>query len=53
MKFWNRGLNGGRKSITFDEIDKSYQIHSSKGIIVHYLEAIQKDILQRSSDEEE
>ena len=44
MKFWLRGENGGRKSFTYDEIDKNYQIHGSKGVIVHYLEASQKDI---------
>ena len=44
MKFWLRGENGGRKSFAYDEIDKNYQIHGSKGVIVHYLEALQKDI---------
>ena len=24
--FWNRGKNGGRKSFTYDEIDKTLQI---------------------------
>ena len=44
IKFWLRGENGGRKSFTYDEIDKNYQIHGSKGVIVHYLESLQKDI---------
>ena len=44
IKFWLRGENGGRKSFTYDEIDKNYQIHGSKGVIVHYLETLQKDI---------
>ena len=52
LKFWDRGVNGGRKSFTYDEIDKNYQIHPAKGVVVHYLEAIQKDIMQRSSNEE-
>lgn len=47
IHYWLRGENGGRKSFTYDEIDKSYQIHSSKGVIVHYLEALQKDISSR------
>lgn len=47
MHYWLRGENGGRKSFTYDEIDKSYQIHSSKGVIVHYLETLQKDISTR------
>jgi recombination protein U len=47
MNFWVRGENGGRKSFTYDEIDKSYQIHSVKGVVVHYLETLQKDISAR------
>jgi recombination protein U len=47
MNFWVRGENGGRKSFTYDEIDKSYQIHSVKGVVVHYLETLQKDITAR------
>ena len=31
ISFWNRGKNGGRKSFTYDEIDKSYRIHASTG----------------------
>ena len=50
MLFWNRGKNGGRKSFTYNEINKDYQIHPSKGVMVHYLEMLQKDILQRSHD---
>ena len=45
--FYERSLNGGRKSFTYDEIDKSYRIHASKGVPVHYLDALQKDIMSR------
>ena len=44
MKFWERGQNGGRKSFSYEEIDKDYRIKSSKGILVHYLETLQKYI---------
>lgn len=44
MKFLERGQNGGRKSFTYEEIDKDYRIKSSKGILVHYLETLQKYI---------
>ncbi len=44
LKFWNRGQEGGRKSFTYDEIDKSYEIHFTNGIYLHYLEEIQQDI---------
>lgn len=47
IRYWLRGENGGRKSFTYDEIDKSYQIHPSKGVPVHYLEMLQKDISTR------
>lgn len=40
---------GGRKSFTYDEIDKSYQIHAGRDILVHYLEAIQKDLTDRDT----
>lgn len=44
IRFWERGINGGRKSFTYDEIDKDLRIQSSKGVVVHYLEALQKYI---------
>lgn len=47
IRFWARGQSGGRKSFTYDEIDKEYQIHPAKGVVVHYLEALQKDISLR------
>lgn len=49
INFWNRGINGGRKSFTYQEIDRDYRIHSSRGIMVHYLEALQKDMFSRES----
>ena len=47
LSFWERAQKGGRKSFTYEEIDKTYRIHMSKGVMLHYLEALQKDILQR------
>lgn len=47
IKFWKRGQEGGRKSFTYNEINKAYQIHAAQGITVHYLEALQTDILNR------
>lgn len=47
--FWKRMQNGGRKSFTYDEVDKSYQIRASRDILVHYLETIQKDLTERDS----
>lgn len=47
MKFWNRAKEGGRKSFTYEEIDKSYRIRSAQGIMIHYIEMIQKDLDSR------
>ncbi len=49
LRFWERGQNGGRKSFTYEEIDKSYQIPLSGGIYLHYLEKIQQDLDARES----
>ena len=48
-KFWKRMEAGGRKSFTYDEIDKTYQIRASRDILVHYLETIQKDLKERDT----
>ena len=47
--FWKRMQDGGRKSFTYDEVDKSYQVRASRDILVHYLETIQKDLTERDS----
>ena len=49
-QFWKRMEEGVRKSFTYDEIDKSYQIHASRDILVHYLETIQKDLDERDNN---
>lgn len=46
-KFWERRENGGRKSFRFEEIDQSYRLHSEKGVLVPYLDGLQKDLLAR------
>jgi recombination protein U len=45
--YWQRMEEGGRKSFTYDEVDKSWQIHSHRDIFVHYLAMIQKDLDRR------
>ncbi len=47
IKFWKRAQNGGRKSFTYEEVNKNFQIHSSQGVMVHYLETLQKDLETR------
>ncbi|MCI8549312.1 MAG: Holliday junction resolvase RecU [Lachnospiraceae bacterium] len=45
--YWTRGKNGGRKSFTYGELDKEFQIPLRHGAYVHYLEMLQKDLNQR------
>lgn len=46
-RFWDRKETGGRKSFTYDEVDKTYRIRSKKDILIHYLEQINLDIQSR------
>lgn len=46
-EFWNRAMNGGRKSFRFDELDNSYQIKVQGGGCIHYLETLNKDLERR------
>ena len=45
--FWKRMEEGGRKSFTYDEVDKGWKIRAHRDMLVHYLEAIQKDLDRR------
>lgn len=45
--FWQRMLDGGRKSFRFDELDPSYEIRPKPGLFVPYLDLIQKDLNDR------
>lgn len=46
-RFWQRMKDGGRKSFTYEEVDKDFRIGSCRDIFVHYLEQIQKDLDRR------
>ena len=39
--------SGGRKSFTYDEVDKEWRIRAHRDMLVHYLEGIQKDLERR------
>lgn len=45
--FWNRALEGGRKSFKFEELNPHYQISTHNGVFVHYLEMINMDLDER------
>ncbi|HIZ78382.1 MAG TPA: Holliday junction resolvase RecU [Candidatus Lachnoclostridium stercorigallinarum] len=49
-RFWNRMEEGGRKSFTYDEVDKAYRIRSHRDMLVHYLEGIQRDLDEREQN---
>ena len=44
MKFWNRAKQGGRKSFRYEELDQNYYIQPKNGILVPYLETLQRDL---------
>ena len=46
-KFYERSINGGRKSFTYEEVDKEFKLRSVPGALVHYLEGVNKDLAKR------
>ena len=47
LVFWERMQNGGRKSFRFDELQRDYFFQKKSGIMVPYLDMIQKDLNDR------
>lgn len=47
LVFWERAQAGGRKSFRMDELDMSYVIPHGQGIMVPYLEALNRDLAER------
>lgn len=45
--FYQRALDGGRKSFRYDELDLDYFIPITNGFCIHYLETLQKDLSSR------
>lgn len=43
-KFVERAAGGGLKHFKYEEIDKTYRIGRKGGVLVHYLEQLQKDL---------
>lgn len=46
--FWERAQGGGRKSFRFDELNPEYVIPKKHGILVPYLDLLQKDLDERA-----
>ena len=49
-RFWVRMEGGGRKSFTYEEVNKEYQVRSYRDYFVHYLEAVKKDLEWREAE---
>ena len=47
LGFWKRMLEGGRKSFRYEELDESYIIPHKHGVMVPYLDLINKDLQER------
>lgn len=50
LEFWNRAINGGRKSFRFDELDLSYEIPIQNGLCIHFLELLNRDLECRDNE---
>lgn len=48
--FYRRAEEGGRKSFTYEELNKSYRILPEGGAFVHYLKTLQKDLNSRTEE---
>lgn len=47
LYFWNRAKEGGRKSFRYEELNPEYILPKKSGVLVPYLDAIQKDLEDR------
>jgi len=52
-KFWKRALDGGKKSFSYNELDMSYQIKVQNCVCIHYLEQLQRDLIDRDKKKQE
>ena len=47
--FWERALNGGRKSFLYEELNPEYILLKKHGVFVPYLDMLNKDLNERES----
>ena len=45
--FWNRAKEGGRKSFRYEELNPAYVLPKKHGILVPYLDMLQRDLEDR------
>ena len=48
LTFWNRAREGGRKSFRYEELNPEYVLPRKHGILVPYLDMLQKDLFDRA-----
>ena len=48
-RFWKRMQDGGRKSFLYKEIDKSMEISGTRGLALHFLDQLQRDLNRRDA----
>ncbi len=51
LYFWDRAAQGGRKSFTYEEIDRTLRIRIRNDVYVMFLEQLQMDLLARADSE--
>lgn len=47
LRFWERAAEGGRKSFRYEELDPEYFLPKVSGVLVPYLNCMQKDLNTR------
>ena len=47
LSFWERAKAGGRKSFRYEELEPSFFLPKNRGVLVPYLDTLQKDLLAR------
>ena len=47
LRFWKRAADGGRKSFRYEELDPEYFLPKVPGVLVPYLDCMQKDLNTR------
>ena len=53
IRFYERMEQGGRKSFRLDEIDRTFRVEIKNQVYVHYLEALNLDLMIREKEEKE
>ncbi len=50
LKYWNRCMEGGRKSFRYEELDPEFFLTEAPGVLVPYLNTLQLDLEKRGNE---